>query len=58
MSEPNWRTSSYTNTETCVEVADDEPGWVLIRDTKDRNRGSLGVAPDSWIRFIESVKRG
>ncbi|MFF9101582.1 DUF397 domain-containing protein [Streptomyces rubrogriseus] len=31
---PNWRTSSYTETQNCVEVADNDPEHVLVRDTR------------------------
>ncbi|WP_078854449.1 DUF397 domain-containing protein [Streptomyces sp. NRRL F-5135] len=36
-SEPNWRTSSYTGTENCVEVADGDPTDVLVRDRELRS---------------------
>ncbi|WP_328761950.1 MULTISPECIES: DUF397 domain-containing protein [unclassified Streptomyces] len=42
---PNWRTSSYTGTETCVEVASDTPGCVMVRDTKRRDGGTITVGP-------------
>jgi hypothetical protein len=53
---PNWRTSSYTGTENCVEVADNDPEKVMIRDTKDRNRGVLGVKVASWAGFVNFTK--
>ncbi|MER5529828.1 DUF397 domain-containing protein [Streptomyces sp. NPDC002677] len=53
---PNWRTSSYTGTETCVEVADNHPRQVMVRDTKARGRGILGVQRDTWTSFIEYAK--
>lgn len=55
--DPNWRTSSYTGTENCVEVADNDPGSVRVRDTKDRGRTMLHFAPDSWADFVEFSKR-
>jgi hypothetical protein len=53
---PNWRTSTYTGTENCVEVADNEPAHVMIRDTKDRSCGTLAVQPTAWAAFVELAK--
>ncbi|MCX5376125.1 DUF397 domain-containing protein [Streptomyces sp. NBC_00091] len=53
---PNWRTSSYTGTETCVEVADDAPEGVMVRDSKCRHRGTMTVAPSAWSSFVEHSK--
>ncbi|MBR8642854.1 DUF397 domain-containing protein [Streptomyces tuirus] len=53
---PNWRTSSYTETQNCVEVADNDPEHVLVRDTKGRGRGMLAVQRISWAAFVEYAK--
>ncbi|MFB7931487.1 DUF397 domain-containing protein [Streptomyces sp. NPDC056039] len=53
---PNWRTSSYTGTENCVEVADNDPQHVMVRDTKTRGRGILAVQRGSWTVFIQFAK--
>ena len=56
MSAP-WRKSSYSANggQDCVEVAGDS--GVLIRDTKDRERGPvLRVPADAWARFTASLK--
>lgn len=50
---PNWRTSSYTGTENCVEVADNDPAKVMVRDTKDRDGGTLAFPPLSWMPFVD-----
>lgn len=55
---PNWRTSSYTGTENCVEVADNDSKYVMVRDTKDRNRGILAVPRTAWTALVEHAKRG
>ncbi|MDH6222389.1 DUF397 domain-containing protein [Streptomyces pseudovenezuelae] len=55
---PNWRTSTYTGTENCVEVADNEPTKVMVRDTKARSRGIMAVQPTVWEVFLEVVKKG
>ncbi|MGW0705055.1 DUF397 domain-containing protein [Streptomyces sp. NPDC002643] len=51
--EPNWRTSSYTKSDSCVEVADNDPEKVMVRDTKDRDGGTLTFPPSSWTAFVE-----
>ncbi|MFG2566626.1 DUF397 domain-containing protein [Streptomyces sp. NPDC048567] len=53
---PNWRTSSYTGTENCVEVADNDSVEVMVRDTKDRSRGSVVVRPATWAEFVKFSK--
>ncbi|MCD7438955.1 DUF397 domain-containing protein [Streptomyces lincolnensis] len=50
--EPKWRTSSYTGTENCVEVADNDPRRIMVRDTKDRDGGTLAFPPSSWTPFV------
>ncbi|MER7793589.1 DUF397 domain-containing protein [Streptomyces sp. NPDC097640] len=53
----NWRTSSYTRSDSCVEVADNDPEKVMVRDTKARNRGIIAVQRVTWVEFLEYVKR-
>lgn len=55
---PNWRTSTYTGDENCVEVADNEPTKVLVRDTKTRSRGVVAIRPAAWEAFVELAKEG
>jgi hypothetical protein len=54
----NWRTStrSGTNGGNCIEVADNLPGRVLVRDTKDRNGATLTFTPASWQAFVGLAK--
>ncbi|MEW2386206.1 DUF397 domain-containing protein [Micromonospora sp. NPDC047707] len=54
-----WRTStrSGTNGGSCVEVADNLPGVVLVRDSKDRDGGTLRFEPYAWGVFVAAVKR-
>ncbi|MFF1450202.1 DUF397 domain-containing protein [Streptomyces sp. NPDC058274] len=40
-----------------MEVADNDPSQVLVRDTKNREFGHLTLNPASWSRFIETTKR-
>ncbi|WP_326560313.1 DUF397 domain-containing protein [Micromonospora sp. NBC_01796] len=54
-----WRksTRSGNNGGSCVEVADNLPGRVLVRDTKDRDGGTLSFAPDAWRAFVSLAKQ-
>ncbi|MFD7688312.1 DUF397 domain-containing protein [Streptomyces sp. NPDC059781] len=52
-----WRKSSYSNGTggECLEVADNLPGLVPVRDSKDP-RGSVLLFPaDAWSRFVEAL---
>ena len=55
-----WRksTRSGNNQGACVEVADNLPGVVLVRDTKDRDGGTLTFGPAAWAGFVASAKSG
>jgi hypothetical protein len=57
-SKPNWRKSarSGSNAGACVEVADNLPGRVLVRDSKNQSGPTLTFAPDHWRSFVQSVK--
>ncbi|MEV4845841.1 DUF397 domain-containing protein [Micromonospora matsumotoense] len=39
----------------CVEVADNLPGVVLVRDSKDRAGPTLHFTPDTWRSFVTST---
>jgi len=55
-----WRKSSYSgsNGGNCVEVADNLPGIVAVRDSKDPNGPALMFAPADWRALTTSIKRG
>jgi hypothetical protein len=58
LSEPRWRTSSRSGlNNNCVEVADNLPGRVLVRDSKDQAGPSLTFGPAAWSAFVQGVKR-
>lgn len=52
-----WRKASRSSSNggACVEVADNFPDVVLVRDTKDRAGGTLTFSPDSWRLFVAEV---
>ena len=53
---PTWRKSSYsTNGGECVEVAIDRPE-VLVRDTKDREGGTLTASTATWRELLSRLR--
>ncbi|MFJ6782003.1 DUF397 domain-containing protein [Streptomyces yangpuensis] len=55
----SWRTSSYSNSDgaNCVEVCDDLPGLVPVRDSKLAGAGPVLVFPAaSWASFVAGLK--
>jgi hypothetical protein len=53
----DWRKSTYSNANggDCVETAS-EDGTVLVRDTTNRDRGTLAFPADAWAAFTGSLK--
>jgi hypothetical protein len=53
-----WRksTRSGDNGGECVEVADNLPGVVAVRDSKDQQGPVLAFGPTAWTAFIEAAK--
>ncbi|WP_411141424.1 DUF397 domain-containing protein [Streptomyces sp. x-80] len=56
---PNWRTSTYTKPDSCVEVSDNDPAKVMVRDTKARQYGTMTVQPPppGRIRGVQQEHR-
>ncbi|MFI0739092.1 DUF397 domain-containing protein [Streptomyces sp. NPDC021100] len=54
-----WRTSSYTDGTggNCVEVADQVPSTVRVRDSKAPERASIRFPRASWTAFVNAVSR-
>ena len=55
-----WRKSSYSgsNGGGCVEVADNLPGVVAVRDSKDPGGPVLAFGLDEWRAFTVAIKAG
>ncbi|SCG39605.1 DUF397 domain-containing protein [Micromonospora halophytica] len=52
-----WRKSTRSNNGgDCVEVTDNLPGVVGLRDSKDPSGPVLAYEPNSWAAFIRAVK--
>ncbi|GAA1706996.1 DUF397 domain-containing protein [Streptomyces yatensis] len=53
-----WRKSSYSNNDggNCVEVADNVPGLVPVRDSKNPDGPDILFPAAPWATFIASLK--
>lgn len=52
-----WRKSSRSNSGgNCVEVADNLPGLVGLRDSKDPTGPALTFSPAAWTAFVRAAK--
>jgi hypothetical protein len=53
-----WRKSSYSdgNGGQCVEAASAD-GAVLVRDTANRDGGTLAFSAEAWRVFTSALKR-
>ncbi|MFG1903163.1 DUF397 domain-containing protein [Micromonospora carbonacea] len=53
-----WRksTRSGDNGGNCVEVADNLPGLVAVRDSKDATGPALAFSPAAWATFVRATK--
>ncbi|GAB3361053.1 DUF397 domain-containing protein [Micromonospora halotolerans] len=52
-----WRKSSRSGQGECVEVADNLPGVVGVRDSKDPTGPVLTFTPPTWRAFVAFTKR-
>ncbi|MFD6755640.1 DUF397 domain-containing protein [Micromonospora gifhornensis] len=54
-----WRksTRSGDNGGACVEVADNLPGLVAVRDSKDPAGPTLTFSPTAWTAFTSATKQ-
>ncbi|GAB3932161.1 DUF397 domain-containing protein [Micromonospora vulcania] len=57
MTDARWRksTKSGGNGGNCVEVADNLPGVVVVRDSKDPAGPALTFTPVAWRAFVSQV---
>ena len=61
LSTARWRKSSYSGNQqgdACVEVCDDSPGTVPVRDSKNTTGPVLILDGTAWQPFVDSVKNG
>jgi hypothetical protein len=53
----SWRTSSFCNNGTCVEVAL-ESDFVAVRDSKEKGKTPFFYSTEEWRQFVAGVKNG
>ena len=52
----DWRKASYSNGQgQCVETASGN-GVVLVRDTTNRDGGTLSIAATAWQTFLATLR--
>ncbi|GAA3885065.1 DUF397 domain-containing protein [Streptomyces sedi] len=58
MADTSWRKSSYSNNQggECLEVRDDTPGFIPVRDSKVQDGDTLTIGADAWTSFLEHLK--
>jgi hypothetical protein len=58
--ELRWRKASYSGNGggDCVEVSGNLTGFVLVRDSKDREGPRLALSDQAWSAFVQGVKQG
>ncbi|MFJ2212437.1 DUF397 domain-containing protein [Streptomyces sp. NPDC101062] len=54
----HWRKSSYSNTNggACVEITEDLPGLVPVRDSKLPHSPIVIIPARSWTAFVTTLK--
>jgi hypothetical protein len=51
-----WRVSSYSGTNgNCVETASAD-GVIMVRDTTNRDGGTLAFGADAWAAFLAVLR--
>ncbi|MFE7534000.1 DUF397 domain-containing protein [Streptomyces rhizosphaericola] len=53
-----WRKSSYSNSDggQCVEVSDDFPGVIPVRDSKRPEGPALVFGAPAWTAFVNDMR--
>jgi hypothetical protein len=54
---PNWHKSSRSDSGSCVEVADNLPSRILVRDSKNPQGPILTFSPPQWRGFVALTRR-
>ncbi|GAB3809971.1 DUF397 domain-containing protein [Micromonospora zhanjiangensis] len=57
LSSAAWRKATRSGNTDCVEVADNLPRVVAVRDSKDPAGPALVFSPAGWRSFVDFVKR-
>ncbi|MFC8848604.1 MULTISPECIES: DUF397 domain-containing protein [unclassified Micromonospora] len=57
LSSATWHKATRSGNTDCVEVADNLAEVVLVRDTKDRDGGTLHFTPTAWRSFVHLARQ-
>ncbi|MEU1086631.1 DUF397 domain-containing protein [Streptomyces sp. NPDC005892] len=59
LSEAMWRKSTFSDggDTNCVEVCDNVPGLVPVRDSKDPTGPALAITAPAWTAFLGQFGR-
>ncbi|MFI7414792.1 DUF397 domain-containing protein [Streptomyces sp. NPDC049627] len=54
-----WRKSSYSspNADSCLEVLDNHPSGVPVRDSKNPHGPALIFSAANWSAFVATIKK-
>jgi hypothetical protein len=58
LSQAEWRKSTYSENNGCVEVAFVDDGGVAIRDSKNRSGSLLLFQSHEWMAFLRGARAG
>jgi hypothetical protein len=55
-----WRKSSYSGTEanSCLEVLDNHPSGIPVRDSKNPHGPALVFSREGWTSFVRALRAG
>jgi len=56
--QPHWRKASYCAGGECIETSFDNPGAVLVRDSKRPAGGNLALTSAQWRSLLSGIKSG
>jgi hypothetical protein len=55
----SWRKSTHSGAQgDCIEVADDVPGAIPVRDSKHLTGPVLTFTPEAWRAFVAGIQAG
>jgi hypothetical protein len=55
-----WRKSSYSgpNADSCLEVLDNHPTGIPVRDSKNPHGPALVFSREGWTSFVRALRAG
>jgi hypothetical protein len=57
LTDASWRKSTRSSAQgNCVEVADDLPDVIAVRDSKDASGPALCFTPERWSTFVAAAR--